>query len=191
MARDNFSKLLAMTPAASPVSYALNSKRCLPLVLGPGADAGDVQIGIAACRQGLESNLESAGEGRRARGVERQGADSMEGGAGNDTYIADDAGDTLLELADGGYDRVMALFNWTLGAELERLSLSGAADLNGTGNAQKWGEEAAAKLTGKPVELDALVTVVRELGQRTGVATPFTDALLGLARVHAQVHGLY
>ena len=44
---------------------------------------------------------------------------------------------------------------------------------------------------GKAVELDALVTVVRELGQRTGVATPYTDALLGLARVHAQVHGLY
>ena len=44
---------------------------------------------------------------------------------------------------------------------------------------------------GKPVELDALVTVVRELGQRTGVATPFTDALLGLARLHAQVHHLY
>ena len=34
---------------------------------------------------------------------------------------------------------------------------------------------------GRPVELDALVTVVRELGQLTGVATPFTDALLGLA----------
>jgi 2-dehydropantoate 2-reductase len=44
---------------------------------------------------------------------------------------------------------------------------------------------------GKPVELDALVTVVKELGQLTGVATPFTDALLGLARLHAQVHGLY
>jgi 2-dehydropantoate 2-reductase len=44
---------------------------------------------------------------------------------------------------------------------------------------------------GKAVELDALVTVVRELGQKTGVPTPFTDALLGLARVHAQVHGLY
>ena len=37
----------------------------------------------------------------------------------------------------------------------------------------------------------ARVTVVRELGQKTGVPTPFTDALLGLARVHAQVHGLY
>ncbi|AEG91234.1 2-dehydropantoate 2-reductase [Ramlibacter tataouinensis] len=44
---------------------------------------------------------------------------------------------------------------------------------------------------GKPVELDALVTVVRELGELTGVATPFTDALLGLSRLHARVRGLY
>ena len=44
---------------------------------------------------------------------------------------------------------------------------------------------------GRAVELDALVSSVRELGQITGVPTPFTDALLGLARVHAQVHGLY
>ena len=44
---------------------------------------------------------------------------------------------------------------------------------------------------GKSVELDALVTVVKELGELTGVATPFTDALLGLARLHARVHGLY
>jgi 2-dehydropantoate 2-reductase len=44
---------------------------------------------------------------------------------------------------------------------------------------------------GKPVELDALVTVVKELGELTGVATPFPDALLGLARLHARVHGLY
>ena len=44
---------------------------------------------------------------------------------------------------------------------------------------------------GKPVELDALVTVVKELGELTGVATPFTDALLGLARLHARGRGLY
>jgi len=44
---------------------------------------------------------------------------------------------------------------------------------------------------GKPVELDALVTVVRELGQLTQVPTPFTDALLGLSRLHARVRGLY
>ena len=44
---------------------------------------------------------------------------------------------------------------------------------------------------GRSVELDALVASVRELGQLTGVATPFTDALLGLARLHARVRGLY
>ncbi|MDR7152539.1 2-dehydropantoate 2-reductase [Hydrogenophaga palleronii] len=43
----------------------------------------------------------------------------------------------------------------------------------------------------RPVELDALVTAVRELGQLTGVATPFTDALLGLSRLQAQTLGLY
>ena len=44
---------------------------------------------------------------------------------------------------------------------------------------------------GKPVELDALVSAVRELGQMTGVDTPFTDALLGLSRLHARGLGLY
>ena len=44
---------------------------------------------------------------------------------------------------------------------------------------------------GRPVELDALVSAVRELGQLTGVVTPFTDALLGLSRLHARGLGLY
>jgi 2-dehydropantoate 2-reductase len=44
---------------------------------------------------------------------------------------------------------------------------------------------------GKAVELDALVAAVKELGQLTQVASPFTDALLGLARLHARVRGLY
>ena len=44
---------------------------------------------------------------------------------------------------------------------------------------------------GRAVELDALVTVVRELGGLTGVATPITDALLGLSRLQARVRGLY
>ena len=44
---------------------------------------------------------------------------------------------------------------------------------------------------GKPLELDALVTVVKELGTLTDVATPFTDALLGLSRLQARVRGLY
>jgi 2-dehydropantoate 2-reductase len=44
---------------------------------------------------------------------------------------------------------------------------------------------------GRPIELDALVSVVQEIAQRVGVATPTIDALLGLARLHGRVHGLY
>ena len=44
---------------------------------------------------------------------------------------------------------------------------------------------------GKSIELDALVTVVKELGQLTQVQTPFTDALLGLSRLFARQRGLY
>lgn len=44
---------------------------------------------------------------------------------------------------------------------------------------------------GRSVELDALVTVVKELGELTKVPTPYTDVLLGLARLHARAHGLY
>ena len=43
----------------------------------------------------------------------------------------------------------------------------------------------------RPIELDALVTVVQEIGRLTQVPTPCTDALLGLARLHARMRGLY
>jgi 2-dehydropantoate 2-reductase len=44
---------------------------------------------------------------------------------------------------------------------------------------------------GRSVELDALVASVREIGQHVGIDTPNVDTLLGLARLHAQVRGLY
>jgi 2-dehydropantoate 2-reductase len=44
---------------------------------------------------------------------------------------------------------------------------------------------------GRSIELDALVTVVREIGRKLGEPTPSIDALLGLARLAAQVRGLY
>jgi trimeric autotransporter adhesin len=63
------------------------------------------------------------------------GADTMTGGAGDDTYVVDNAGDVVTEAASGGADRVEASISYTLGAELERLTLTGTAALNGTGNA--------------------------------------------------------
>jgi 2-dehydropantoate 2-reductase len=43
----------------------------------------------------------------------------------------------------------------------------------------------------RPLELDALVGAVREIGQRVGVATPSIDALFGLTRLFGRVRGLY
>jgi 2-dehydropantoate 2-reductase len=44
---------------------------------------------------------------------------------------------------------------------------------------------------GRPVELDALVSAVMEIGRQVAVPTPNLDALFGLARLQAQVRGLY
>ena len=44
---------------------------------------------------------------------------------------------------------------------------------------------------GRPVELDALVGTVREIGRHLGLATPNIDALFGLARLMARQRGLY
>ncbi|THD82251.1 calcium-binding protein [Aliigemmobacter aestuarii] len=62
------------------------------------------------------------------------GADSLLGGAGDDTFIVDNAGDRVIETANSGVDRVLAALSWTLGADLETLTLTGSGNLNGTGN---------------------------------------------------------
>ena len=43
---------------------------------------------------------------------------------------------------------------------------------------------------GKPVEIDALLTVTHDLGRMVGVPTPFIDSVLGLARLRATSLGL-
>jgi len=63
------------------------------------------------------------------------GNDTLIGGAGNDLYVVDAAGDVVVELADEGLDTVQASVSYTLGANVENLVLTGAATLNGTGNA--------------------------------------------------------
>ncbi|MEJ0059362.1 MAG: hypothetical protein WDM79_07250 [Terricaulis sp.] len=62
------------------------------------------------------------------------GADSMTGGTGSDTYYVDDAGDTIAEISSQGYDRVHASVSYALAANVESLTLTGAAALNGDGN---------------------------------------------------------
>ncbi len=60
--------------------------------------------------------------------------DTMSGGGGNDTYVVDDPGDVVTEVAYEGTDTVQSSVKYTLGANVENLTLVGTSNLNGTGN---------------------------------------------------------
>lgn len=63
------------------------------------------------------------------------GNDTLIGGAGNDTYTVDSLTDVITELLNEGNDTVSTSITYTLGAEVENLTLNGNANINGTGNA--------------------------------------------------------
>jgi serralysin len=63
------------------------------------------------------------------------GADILAGGTGNDSYYVDNARDQVIELSDEGYDTVYSGFSYTLGLDVDNLTLTGTKNLNGTGNA--------------------------------------------------------
>ena len=63
------------------------------------------------------------------------GIDTLIGGAGNDTYNVSVASDVITETAGGGTDTVRTtLGSYTLGANLENLTFTGAGAFTGTGN---------------------------------------------------------
>lgn len=61
------------------------------------------------------------------------GANTLSGGAGNDTYVVG-TGDIVAENANEGIDTVQSSIAWTLGSNLENLTLTGGNAVNGTGN---------------------------------------------------------
>jgi len=62
------------------------------------------------------------------------GADTLSGGAGNDTYVVDNTADAVIENAGEGVDTVEASVTYTLGANVENLTLTGNAGISATGN---------------------------------------------------------
>ena len=62
------------------------------------------------------------------------GIDSLRGGIGNDTYVVDNMSDQAIEAASAGTDRIISTVTFTLGANVENLTLIGPGYVNGTGN---------------------------------------------------------
>ncbi|MEW5888860.1 MAG: cadherin-like domain-containing protein [Pseudomonadota bacterium] len=109
-----------------------------------GANIENLALSSAGDLHGTGNELDNVIVGNAGHNVldGGAGADTLAGGAGDDTYILDNAGDTVIEAADAGTDTVFASVTYTLSANVEDLTLTGSADIDGTGN------ERANALTG-------------------------------------------
>ncbi|MFM2346989.1 MAG: hypothetical protein RL654_1742 [Pseudomonadota bacterium] len=79
------------------------------------------------------------------------GMDLLYGGTGNDVYVVDNTADRVVEYLGEGIDRVQSSVSWTLGLNIEHLTLTGSAALSGTGNTlanQISGNDGANRLSG-------------------------------------------
>jgi Ca2+-binding RTX toxin-like protein len=74
------------------------------------------------------------------------GADTLTGGLGDDNYVVDNVGDVIIESLNEGIDTVNSSVTYTLSANVENLTLSGALAIKGTGN------DLTNKLTGNAAD---------------------------------------
>ena len=102
-----------------------------------GTDADDVLMGTSLPDNlyGLDGDDEIHGLAHNDYIDGGTGADTMYGGAGDDTYVVDNVGDVVIEEVDEGNDTIIASSSWTLGDNIENLTLDGNEAIQGVGNA--------------------------------------------------------
>jgi Ca2+-binding RTX toxin-like protein len=101
---------------------------------GNGNDAIDGQGGNDTILGGAGNDAIAGGLGNDMLdgGV---GADTLYGEAGDDTYVLDNVSDIAAENADEGIDTVQSGVSYTLGSNIENLTLTGTSAIDGMGNA--------------------------------------------------------
>jgi Ca2+-binding RTX toxin-like protein len=116
----------------SSVSYVLGDQLDDLLLTGIGAiDGTGNGLGNTLTGNGAANRLEGGDGNDRLTGA--AGADLLIGGAGDDVFIID-AADTVVEALDGGFDTVESTGSHALPDNIEKLVLTGASAINGTGN---------------------------------------------------------